>query len=99
MQKLDLIVMQWYFELKWLSIYYNIYVKLKQIENTANKFGLAQYIVTSNVLNVMDENCKQCRIPILPVNVPQSYKLKRMKNNYILQSVYWSTLVLCSALM
>ena len=37
------------------------------------KFVFAQFIVTSNVLTVTDENHERCIFPILPVNVLQSY--------------------------
>ena len=35
----------------------------------AIKFVFAQFIVTSNVLTVTDENHERCIFPILPVNV------------------------------
>ena len=42
---------------------------------SALKFEFAQFIMTSNVLTVTDENHERCIFPILPVNVAQSYSL------------------------
>ena len=39
------------------------------------KFVCEQFIATSNVLTVKDENPKQCIFLILPVDVPLSYAL------------------------
>ena len=43
------------------------------LTQSAIKFVFAQFIVTSNVLTVTDENHERCIFPILPVNVLRSY--------------------------
>ena len=45
-------------------------------DDLRNKLVSAHCTVTSNVLNVTDENHKRCIFPILPVNVQQSYHLR-----------------------
>lgn len=56
---------------------------------------LSQCIVTLNALTVTNENHKRCILPILPVNVPRSYRENRPKDINIRDSergfFFWST--------